>query len=241
MEGMTGLATLANYENSSEDSGSSDASDASDAGDASDAEAPQAGVSQTSRVSSRVSCAFRAFQHFDSGAELHGSQVLGLADDASDVDILSSKPVHQLLKALRNQKLPAFELSESVMAARIPRVIVRHRKTGLLLDVVETCRDPDAKAKDVMVNRWLQLGSDVRTFALEIKAFGRACQRQLPREQGYPNTFLLLLTGFWWLSTQQGRRPDDSESSGPTNECSGKESGSELFRGSLMNNVVYVV
>ena len=172
MTAPTGLAALASYEDSG--SGSDVDTDVSD------------GQLQASSppTSSKVSCAFEAFRRFDAGAELHGSQVLGLADEASDVDILSSKPVHQLLKALRNQKLQDFELSESVMAARIPRVIVRHRQTGLLLDVVESCRDPYAHAKDALVRSWLDLGEDVRELALDIKAFAKAYQSQLPREQG---------------------------------------------------------
>ncbi|CAE7390746.1 unnamed protein product [Symbiodinium sp. CCMP2592] len=174
MTAPTGLAALASYEESG--SGSDAGTDASDG---------QLRASSPSTGSSKVSCALEAFRCFDPGAELHGSQVLGLADEASDVDILSSKPVHQLLKALRNQKLHDFELSESVMAARIPRVIVRHRKTGLLLDVVESCRDPHAHAKDALVRSWLDLGADVRELALDIKCFARAYQSQLPREQGW--------------------------------------------------------
>ncbi|CAE7946823.1 unnamed protein product, partial [Symbiodinium sp. KB8] len=219
MTAPTGLAALASYEDSG--SGSDVDTDVSD------------GQLQASSppTSSKVSCAFEAFRRFDAGAELHGSQVLGLADEASDVDILSSKPVHQLLKALRNQKLQDFELSESVMAARIPRVIVRHRQTGLLLDVVESCRDPYAHAKDALVRSWLDLGEDVRELALDIKAFAKAYQSQLPREQGYPNTFLLLLSGFWWLATHQGLRPGESRADSIEGRC--KESRSELFRGWL--------
>eukprot|EP00439_Symbiodinium_sp_Y106_P087124 s181_g40.t1 len=220
MTAPTGLAALASYEESG--SGSDVDTDASDG---------QLQASSPSTGSSKVSCALEAFRCFDAGAELHGSQVLGLADEASDVDILSSKPVHQLLKALRNQKLQDFELSESVMAARIPRVIVRHKKTGLLLDVVESCRDPHAHAKDALVRSWLDLGADVRELALDIKGFARAYQSQLPREQGYPNTFLLLLSGFWWLATHQGLRPGESRADSIEGRC--KESSSELFRGWL--------
>ena len=45
-----------------------------------------------------------------SGAILHGSQAVGLADEASDVDLLSSKSVQELLQALRSRTLLHFEL-----------------------------------------------------------------------------------------------------------------------------------
>ena len=43
------------------------------------------------------------------------------------------------------------------MNARIPRVIMRHKKTGLLVDVVEAARDPWAQGKDELIKKWLQL------------------------------------------------------------------------------------
>ena len=49
------------------------------------------------------------------------------------------------------------------------------------------------------------------------------------KNPGYPNTFLLLLSGFWWLATHQGLRPGESRADSIEGRC--KESRSELFRG----------
>ena len=245
MTAQSGLAALASYDASSSSSNSSN-SHSSNSHSNSNAEEDKKHEEHLQSdlpnlPNPGVSRAFRAFKRFDAGAVLHGSQAVGLADELSDVDILSSKPVHQLLKALRNEKLPSFELSEAVMSARIPRIIMRHKRTGRTLDVVEASRDPWAQAKDDMICRWLQLGPNVRDFALRIKAFARASQGQLPREQGYPNTFLFLLTGFWFLSTQHGLKPNQStDSPSPCTKRICRESSSDLFRGEGAHLLVWL-
>lgn len=98
--------------------------------------------------------ALTAFRHLDPQVAVHGSQALGLADAASDLDLLASIALRQLLNQVRGDE--AWQLLEHVPCARVPRVLLRHVPTGQLVDVVEAKADPLAREKDDWLRRKLE-------------------------------------------------------------------------------------
>ncbi|CAK9050596.1 Bardet-Biedl syndrome 5 protein homolog [Durusdinium trenchii] len=172
-------------------------------------------------VAPHVAPALEAFRRLDPEAEVHGSHALGLWDERSDLDLLTTKPLVQLLQVLRSSKGCPLELVEYVASARVPRL--RLRCGQVELDVVEGGRDPEALAKDQFIRRWLE-DESVKGLAMKIKDFTRRNEKELPREEGFPNFFLFLLTGLYFV-----QRKKEALSS----ESSTKRSAEELFRGWL--------
>eukprot|EP00913_Durusdinium_trenchii_P002942 g2729.t1 len=153
---------------------------------------------------------------------------LGLA--RSDLDLLTTKPLVQLLQVLRSSKGCPLELVEYVASARVPRL--RLRCGQVELDVVEGGRDPEALAKDQFIRRWLE-DESVKGLAMKIKDFTRRNEKELPhivrygsfgRNTSPRNFFLFLLTGLYFV-----QRKKEALSS----ESSTKRSAEELFRGWL--------
>eukprot|EP00435_Cladocopium_sp_Y103_P055344 s186_g18.t1 len=185
--------------------GQLDAYDSSEETDTSE-EAPP--VSQRAAAyAPHVGPALDAFWTLDPDAEVHGSHQVGLWDEYSDLDLLTTQPLHQLLRRLRTGGVPSsLTLLEHVAQARVPRLLLKHR-SGVVLDVVEAKRDPYAVAKDRFVAQRLA-DANAAPLARRIKALVRRWGAQMPREEGYPNCFLFLLIGFWYLARQRPPEPD---------------------------------
>lgn len=148
--------------------------------------------------------AFASFLYrLDAFARVHGSYACGLADDSSDVDLLTNEPLAAIL-SLVQQGNTGFALIEHVTAARVPRLVLSHQKTGVIVDVIESVMDPWAAAKDNFIRTWLACGRPVRYFALRVRNWGRKHRNQLPRDEGYPNNFMLLLSALWYLRAYEG-------------------------------------
>ena len=79
----------------------------------------------------------------------------------------------------------------------------------------EASKDPTALAKDDLVRKWLALGAEMVAFAKDVKEMARQWCTELPREEGYPNSFLLLLTGFCYLRQMAGASQDCQHLAGP--------------------------
>ena len=56
-----------------------------------------------------------------------------------DLDLLTTQPLHQLLRRLRGAAPRSLTLLEHVAQARVPRLLLKHR-SGVVLDVVEAKR-----------------------------------------------------------------------------------------------------
>eukprot|EP00747_Dinoflagellata_sp_TGD_P216485 gnl/TRDRNA2_/TRDRNA2_89028_c0_seq1.p1 gnl/TRDRNA2_/TRDRNA2_89028_c0~~gnl/TRDRNA2_/TRDRNA2_89028_c0_seq1.p1 ORF type:complete len:317 (-),score=46.32 gnl/TRDRNA2_/TRDRNA2_89028_c0_seq1:91-1041(-) len=217
---------VASSQSSEEDAdGSASSAESSDGGSASGNDAS---------VGEPWQDALAAFhQRFDPKAQVHGSRALGLAAADSDLDVLVSVPLQRILSLVR-RKSCGFVLVRSVPTARVPRVLLRHKRTQVLVDAVEAVRDPHALAKDALVNRWLLIGGEVPAFVRLLRTWARSHEDQLPREEGYPNSFLLLLSGLWYLRNRAGfRGPGDDTSATSTAQPASAASALELFRGWL--------
>lgn len=155
-------------------------------------------------LESRVAAAFTAFrQRLDCGAKVHGSQACGLSAATSDLDLLASITLHELKFKLRS-KGTGFTLVEHVTVARVPRLLLRHQCTGLEIDIIEADRDPCALEKDALVRSWLNLAVEIQDFARAAVAWARKHREELPRDEGFPNSFLFLITALCYLRHQVG-------------------------------------
>jgi hypothetical protein len=68
------------------------------------------------------------------------------------LDLLTTQPLHQLLRRLRGGTAPSsLTLLEHVSQARVPRLLLKHR-SGVVLDVVEAKRGLEDLG-------WVDLGS----------------------------------------------------------------------------------
>lgn len=177
-------------------------------------------------------------QKLDPEAVLHGSRACGFTDPSSDVDLLSSKPLRVLVAAMRETSL-GFDLIEHITTARVPRLLLKHRPSGVVLDVVEARHDPLALKKDAYLRSWLGISAEVTAFAHKVRAWSRRRTRELPPEEGYPNSFLLLLSGFWYLKAEahhtKGPTQQDIEPESLLQPLSSKDDGEgqRLFLGWL--------
>lgn len=142
-------------------------------------------------------CAFR--ERLDSRARAHGSCACGLAGEGSDVDVLTRRPLAELLRDVRDGG-SGFTLVEHICAAKVPRLVLRHRATGADVDAVHRASDPRARAKDRMLRAWLRLSPHVRGFALLVAAWARRQRSELPRLDGYPSSYHFLLVALWYLA-----------------------------------------
>mmetsp|Transcript_17628 Transcript_17628/g.48404 ORF Transcript_17628/g.48404 Transcript_17628/m.48404 type:complete len:244 (+) Transcript_17628:37-768(+) len=152
----------------------------------------------------RVARALVAFRRrLNAEARVHGSHAFGLADADSDVDVLVKARLQDILGRVRGGGT-GFTLVEHVAAARVPRLVLRHRGTGVEVDAIEDWQDPDAMAKDELVRAWLGAHVEVPEFARAVRQWAREHRDELPRDEGYPNSFCLLLSSFWYLRFRRG-------------------------------------
>merc|ERR1712203_955603 len=93
---------------------------------------------------------------------------------------------------------------EYIASARVPRLRLRHEQTSVEVDVVEASRDSDALAKDAYVQAWLDKSPEIVAFAKAVRGWCREHILELPRSERYPNAFLFLLVGLWFLQALVG-------------------------------------
>eukprot|EP00929_Paragymnodinium_shiwhaense_P026312 TRINITY_DN15677_c0_g1_i1.p1 TRINITY_DN15677_c0_g1~~TRINITY_DN15677_c0_g1_i1.p1 ORF type:complete len:293 (-),score=34.64 TRINITY_DN15677_c0_g1_i1:86-964(-) len=136
-------------------------------------------------------------QQVDSKAIAHGSRVYGLADEDSDLDVLSSLSLLHILSKVRSGGC-GFRLVQHLASTKVPRLLLRHKKTGMLLDVVEASRDPYATEKDQFLVQKLR-SSRVQALARSVKEWYKVSMDSLPREEGFPSAYGVLLSAVWYL------------------------------------------
>lgn len=151
----------------------------------------------------------------DASARVHGSYACGLADEHSDVDLLTNFALHKLLEVV-DQGQTAFQLVEHIVATRVPRLVLRHQSTGVLVDVIESREDPWATGKDNFIRTWMARRPAVRDFAVRLRQWAKDNQQLMPRHLGYPHKYILLLSGIWYLCAYEGFRCCLGEASPPS-------------------------
>ena len=135
---------------------------------------------------------FREFQLLSPGCRLHGSVVYGLSSASSDVDVcVDGADLEALLDILPQSP---FQLESNLLHLRIPRLILTHRRSGTMMDLVgmqhyepvkdrvmiRICQDPTFRSFLQLVRRWWK-------------------DYELAPAEGYPNSFNMLLMGVFFL------------------------------------------
>lgn len=131
---------------------------------------------------------------------MHGSHATGLARADSDLDLLTSLPLEDLVQELRGTRLSTcFSIVEHVHHAQVPRLILHHVTTGLQVDVVTKSADLRASERDHIFHTLLQQGPLVRDLAVRIGDWVQQHGAAMPRRLGFPNSYIFRLTGFHHL------------------------------------------
>merc|ERR1719264_1552248 len=96
--------------------------------------------------------AVAALRVIDSAPLLHGSRATGLAHADSDVDVLTSVPLESIMQKVASDGAASpFTVLEHVHWAKVPRLILRHNRTGTEVDAICRAADPHAAARDEVV------------------------------------------------------------------------------------------
>eukprot|EP00439_Symbiodinium_sp_Y106_P036606 s357_g4.t1 len=151
--------------------------------------------------------AWQDFVRLDRNAELHGSRRIGVGCADSDVDVVSSVTLKQLVDMLRSNASasPAreFELLEHVSWARVPRVILKHKLTNIEVDVINCQLDHQSHERDEVVQVLLDACPLARDFVVRIGEWVHAHSALMPPKQGFPNTYTFRMVGFHLLQTRK--------------------------------------
>eukprot|EP00746_Dinoflagellata_sp_MGD_P121286 gnl/MRDRNA2_/MRDRNA2_56508_c0_seq1.p1 gnl/MRDRNA2_/MRDRNA2_56508_c0~~gnl/MRDRNA2_/MRDRNA2_56508_c0_seq1.p1 ORF type:complete len:352 (-),score=55.24 gnl/MRDRNA2_/MRDRNA2_56508_c0_seq1:1-1056(-) len=146
------------------------------------------------------------FQAIDGTAVVHGSRATGLAHENSDVDMLTSLPLSELLDIVSLAEGPGskFDLIENVNRARVPRVRLNHKATGIEVDVINRESDPHSLNRDAFVCNLLKVDKRVLDMTQRIGNWVRHHKNSMPPKFGYPNSYTFRLIGYHYLMVRPG-------------------------------------
>jgi len=142
----------------------------------------------------------------DKHAQVHGSVVTGLYTMASDMDVVMMEPLYRVLT--RATSSPLFVVKESIPKARVPRLVLAHVTTGVEIDCISAYCSPslasDGASKDAMIRAYIGIGQHVFDYLCLIKSWFRAISSRCPPRMGYPNGFVGLMVGLYYLVQRPG-------------------------------------
>eukprot|EP00732_Lithocolla_globosa_P003007 Lithocolla_globosa_v1_NODE_2217_length_2099_cov_21.718049.p1 type:complete len:246 gc:universal NODE_2217_length_2099_cov_21.718049:960-223(-) len=144
--------------------------------------------------------ALQAFRdHLDPECRAQGSSVTNLCLPESDVDVVASKSLNVIHNgAISNQD---FTVLEYIRKAKVPRLCLVHKATGVNVDVVfgQNAQEKDKKLAIIATFPLL------RDYILEVKKWVKRNSGGMPPRRGYLNSFNMVLIALFCL---QNRFPE---------------------------------
>ena len=151
-------------------------------------------------IADRISKLMAVFDIFreevDGQASVHGSVINGLVTEYSDVDVNASMSVSMIYRIASKSK--SFAVMEYLPNLRIPRVLLKHNATKVVVDVVHGTIVEDAMKKAEIFRRIASVDL-YRDYALLIKNWMKSQELRMPVKNGYLNSFNMLLIAFFYL------------------------------------------
>ncbi|CAL1146335.1 unnamed protein product [Cladocopium goreaui] len=142
--------------------------------------------------------AWADFRRLDAKAELHGSRRVGIGCSDSDVDVVSSMTLEEIVEITRSRASPrAFEIDEHVRWARVPRLLLRHRPTDIQVDIIcQNQLDSQSNKRDEVVLVLLNACPLARDLVMQIGDWAHAYAAAMPPKEGLLS---MAIHGYPWL------------------------------------------